>query len=349
MAIKQENSLAQQINSFPQQFEQEERAQYYRKRGDAMSEEGAARSNLMNAQADVVREKIKTGNLGGGAGGNGTNALNATVPIGKFQGLPWRNLPTTSRYQALAEMFAWKAGALNTQTDEVDPTKFSPQDLKQYNQLLMAGQKGTINQYSLKRVQQANNVLTTMKKIDMTPVAYYSGTQGKGRLARDKSLASMGKSPDMYNRYQVTESQMNALVDQLTQYWGASITPQAVDAKKGMLNSQAWSNNPTVVLNSFNEMKNLIGAERQTNLDALSNPGFIYGEQTPDTPQSSDENFQQSSPLVPTSSVSQSSGANGSVVGGSTGKTYTAQDVAQLSAQYGKSPAQVIQILKENG
>jgi len=359
MAIKQENSLAQQINSFPQQFEQEERAQYYRKRGDAMSQEGEARANLMNAQTDMIREKIKAGNLGGGGGGNGTNSFNATVTAGPFKGLPLRSLPTTARLQALQDEFADKLGAYDESTDTVDTSKFTPAQLTQYNQLGLALNKTTTDPYNRKRIIQAANVLKSFNSIDMKPFAYYAGTKGKARLANDKGLAAMGKAPDMYNRYMVSQGLMGATIDQLTQYWGASITQPAVEAKEKMFNNDSWTSNPTAVFNLYNSMKNLVNSEVQENITAATDPNFI-NTATENAPPNitgaknpvfstlnPNENFQDTSPIQNYSLSS--SPSKGSVVGGSTGRTYTAQDINQLAQQHSKTVPQVIQILMEQG
>jgi hypothetical protein len=176
-----------------------------------------------------------------------------------------------------AMQIAQDAGAI-TADGKVDLSKMTPIQRWQFSKLSGASDKGSTTAYNLNQIPKATNLLTTMNSVDISPAEYYSGTEGRARLLKDKAMAAAGKPSKEYTDYQtLTQTQLPAMVDQLTKYWGSSISPGAVSEMNNMIlpaNQVSNPNSPEIVVQSYKDLSKLISSEALNSLAAVQDASF---------------------------------------------------------------------------
>jgi len=96
---------------------------------------------------------------------------------------------------------------------------------------------------------------------------YYSGPQGALNLKADMANAALGRptSPE-YDKYKTfATTVLPTLADQLRKTWGASVTPEINAQLQGIIGfKNTWDQiqqNPKIIMDRFNELQTLLGAE----------------------------------------------------------------------------------------
>jgi len=174
----------------------------------------------------------------------------------------------------------WAPGQapINALTQQA-PQPIPAQQVQQMaNQYAMKLQKSSTDVDTRKRNLYATNIEKTLSTIDPSVIAYYSGAQGKTRLAQDSALAAMGKAPPQYMEYQsVAQTKIPLLTSQVRQFYGDSIQPSVREHLEALANTSTWKD-PAVAMKRFNDFTNILGSEMQTYRQALQGTGVYQGK-----------------------------------------------------------------------
>lgn len=291
-----------------------------RARLEQMKQANATRIAALNEKAREFDKMITLKQRAlsqGGAAGSG---------IG---GLPSRYMTAIQKMQSAAMQIANNFGAVD-ENGNVDRSKIPGVYGKYYDQLMLAATKASSDSPSRQKMIQAQNLKATLAKIDPSVLQHYTGPGGRTQLNLDVMRSQFGNEPEMLKRYRaIVNTDIPAAMDQATKFWGTSITPEAQQSINRMIDaSKNWRNNPQDVLESLNDFNDVFDVEAQNYSDAITDPSFYSS-----TPR-------VSMPGASTESV---------VVTGPSGKTYTKKQIEDLAAQYNKSYAQIVALLKEKG
>lgn len=114
------------------------------------------------------------------------------------------------------------------------------------------------------RLNFAENIETTINSINPNALAKYSGIAGalQKKIEQGKSLTD--KETEDYAQYQESLTALKALQEQLTQFWGTSITPTAQKELSEVVNPFTWSNNGPIAIRKFQKLVDIFRKERNT-------------------------------------------------------------------------------------
>jgi len=157
---------------------------------------------------------------------------------------------------------------------QATPSVISPEEREEFKK--MAGQTTgaleikTSDQSVRKRVAMSGSLLSEMKKIDISPVQYYSGTQGVIDLKQDTAAnffgTLKGEKLKRYNSYNVFANQVHKLAtdtvrntletSQRERYVSEYIAKTIFNKSQGIDN--ALHNNPSLALKLYNDFNKYI-------------------------------------------------------------------------------------------
>jgi len=118
----------------------------------------------------------------------------------------------------------------------------------------------------------AQNIDKAFDMLDKDALVQYSGIEGMGKWLKDQSMSTAGKTPEQLKKFQTAVSTASALADQLRQFWGDSIQPQAMERIRHLTNPSAWYKNPDVALAQLNQLQKLLESETSTYKNAATSP-----------------------------------------------------------------------------
>lgn len=118
----------------------------------------------------------------------------------------------------------------------------------------------------------AQNIDKAFDMLDKDALVQYSGIAGIGKWLKDQSMSTAGKTPENLKQFQTAVSTASALADQLRQFWGDSIQPQAMDRIRHLTKPSSWYKNPDVALAQLNQLQKLLQSETSTYKTAATSP-----------------------------------------------------------------------------
>jgi len=184
-----------------------------------------------------------------------------------------RQLPMTPAQQARLQNIDWSTfkekqppqqqsltdTAENRAPDEVTKKLIEQEKIKAENKVA--------SPQLIQKANYAENLLQTFKTLNQQygypaiTFARYMGPNGKANLAID-----FASNSPTYNKYISFLEQLNTAKDQATQFFGASISPEASKHTLQVFNPVNWKNNPASAMISYNTLTDIINKESKTAL-----------------------------------------------------------------------------------
>lgn len=147
----------------------------------------------------------------------------------------------------------------------------------------LSGQYGLLRQKQVTDVDTrrrnlfATNIEKTADNIDPNVIAYYSGPEGKARLAKDAALGVSKASPQYKEYISIVDRKIPLLAGQIRQFYGESIQPSMREHLEQIIDPRTWQD-PEIGLQGYRDIMSLMQNEMQTYRDALRSPAVYQGK-----------------------------------------------------------------------
>jgi hypothetical protein len=122
-----------------------------------------------------------------------------------------------------------------------------------------------------KRALFASNIDKTLDSINVDDLTQYAGFAGKLEQKIAQGGALTGEENKKYESFQKSLVGAQLLAKQVRQFYGDSITPQVQEKLGQLTNPSAWSNNPKIAKQNFQQFAGILKKETETYRNSLKN------------------------------------------------------------------------------
>tara|TARA_R110002096_G_scaffold376023_1_gene569789 strand:- start:159 stop:1394 length:1236 start_codon:yes stop_codon:yes gene_type:complete len=170
--------------------------------------------------------------------------------------------------------------AINPQSPQGTP-QLQP-DVPTQGQVNLTPQQKINDEYNLRRLKSisdpqarqkslyAMNIEKTLSRMNPDDLLRYSGPQGHFKLALEKAKGMAGHASPEYNKYMQSLNNAHMLAQQVRQFYGTSVRPQALKHLEQMVNPSSWIDNPKTAKAMFSSMSKTLNSELKTYRDAMN-------------------------------------------------------------------------------
>lgn len=117
---------------------------------------------------------------------------------------------------------------------------------------------------------------------DQPAMEYFTGAQGRTKLASEKANAAFGKSSPEYQAYERYKTNGALLATQLRMFYGDSVQEEAAKKLEDLTNPSAWNKDPAAAREKLDAFVKTFRQERQITQRALFNPMSVHQENPAD-------------------------------------------------------------------
>jgi len=144
----------------------------------------------------------------------------------------------------------------------------------------LSRQKMTSDTDTRKRNLFASNIEKTLNMINPKSLTVFNGLGGQIKLAMENAKALAGEPTSKeYTEYKKNMDRIHYLSDQVTQFYGSSVQPSAVQEKLSRFDISGLFSDPETGLQRFQSGKDLLAAELKTYRDALKSKSVYRGNE----------------------------------------------------------------------
>lgn len=233
--------------------------------------------NLQDIASNLLNQFNRNGQQGAGAqlGGGQYNQQDQPRPK-VYEGMPKQDLSNILGQRNLSNELNSGMGDNVPSLPPAQVRKLvsysTPEEMERYNKQQSAAVQNTLGSSGLQ--QKANYAINLAKTMDQDSKQYgipaitfakYMGAGGQARLLADKANNSITSDPNStYNKYMSFVSNIPIKKEQLTQFFGGSISPSAQKDLDTVINPVHWTSNPQSAMLSYQNLRSLIHAEGDT-------------------------------------------------------------------------------------
>ena len=165
------------------------------------------------------------------------------------------------------------------------PAKYAPVMTPQQTAGLLTSaaikRSGTSNQVNRSIAGAfADTTLDNMLK-DESAMEYFTGGEGRTKLALERAAAAAGNSSPEYQAYERYKTNGALLATQLRMFYGDSVQEEAAKKLDALTNPSSWDKDPKAAQEKLNAFVKTFRQERKIVQESLFNPMAVHQEKEP--------------------------------------------------------------------